>query len=64
MPVKQAADPVAAFFRGASGLAPPRLPRMVTLMDQLLTVPKEKEDLLGDVAEPDLVPLPASVWRR
>lgn len=59
LPVKQAADPVAAFFRAASGLAPPRLPSLVTLMDQLLTVPKEKEDLLGDVAKPDLVPLPA-----
>jgi hypothetical protein len=58
LPVKQAADPVAAFFRAASGLTPPRLPRLVTLVEQLLTVPREKEDLLGGVPEPDLAPLP------
>jgi hypothetical protein len=58
LPVKQAADPVAAFFHAASGLTPPRLPRLVTLVEQLLAVPKEKEDLLGGIPEPDLAPLP------
>lgn len=48
---------MAACFRAASGLAPPHLQRLVTLLDQLLTVPKEKKDLLGEVPEPDLAPL-------
>jgi hypothetical protein len=59
LPVKQAADPVAAFFRAGAGLAPPRLPRLVTLAEQLLSVPKEKKDLLGEVPKPDLAPAPA-----
>jgi hypothetical protein len=58
LPVTHATEPVAAFFQAGAGLAPPRLPRLVTLLDRLLTVPKDKEDLLGGVPEPDLAPPP------
>jgi hypothetical protein len=56
--VAQAARPVAAFFGGAAGLTPPRLPRLTHLIEQLLKSPQDKNHLLGEVPEPELAPLP------
>jgi hypothetical protein len=58
LPVAQATAPVAAFFRAVSGLMPPRLPRLVRLVEQLLTPPQDKGHLLDEVPEPELAPLP------
>lgn len=58
LPVAQAMSPVQAFFQSASGLAPPRLPRLTHLVGQLLTPPQERNHLLDDVPEPELAPLP------
>ena len=49
---------MAAFFGAASGLALPRLPRLVRLVEQLLTRPQDKGHLLDEVPEPELAPLP------
>jgi hypothetical protein len=56
--VAHAATPVAAFFSGAAGLAPPRLPRLTRLVEQLLRPPQDKSHLLDEVPEPELAPLP------
>jgi hypothetical protein len=58
LPVAQATVPLAAFFGAASGPTPPRLPRLMRLVEQLLTPPQDKGHLLDDVPEPELVPLP------
>src|SRR6266567_3107238 len=58
LPVTQATAPVAAFFVAASGPAPPRLPRLVRLVAQLLTPAHDKGHLLDEVPEPELAPLP------
>lgn len=58
LPVAQATAPVAAFFCAVSGLMPPRLPRLVCLVEQLLTPPQDKGHLLDEVPEPELAPLP------
>ena len=58
LPVAQATAPVAAFFGAASGLTPPRLPRLVRLLEQLLTPPQDKGHLLDEMPEPELAPLP------
>ena len=46
------------FFAAASGAAPPRLPRLVRLVEQLLTPAHDQGHLLDEVPEPELVPLP------
>jgi hypothetical protein len=56
--VAQAADPVKAFFQAASGLTPPRLPRLTHLVAQLLAPPHEKTHLLDEVPEPELAQSP------
>jgi hypothetical protein len=56
--VAQATAPVAAFFGAVSGLMPPKLPRLVRLVEQLLTPPQDKGHLLDEVPEPELAPLP------
>jgi len=58
LPVAQATAPVAAFFGAASGLAPPKLPRLVRLVEQLLTPPQDKGHLLDEVLEPELASSP------
>jgi hypothetical protein len=58
LPVAQAVAPVAVFFGAVSGLAPPRLPRLLRLVEQLLAPPQDRGHLLGDVPEPDLAQLP------
>ncbi len=58
LPVARAAGPVAAFFGGVSGVTPPRLPRLVRLVEQLLAAPQDKGHLLDEVPAPELAPLP------
>jgi hypothetical protein len=58
LPVGDAAAPAAAFFSGASGVTPPRLPRLVRLVEQLLTIPQDKGHLLDEVPVPELAPSP------
>ncbi len=58
LPIGNAAAPAAAFFRGGSGVTPPRLPRLVRLVEQLLTVPQDRGHLLDEVPAPELAPLP------
>lgn len=58
LPVAQATAPVAAFFGAASGLAPPKLSRLVRLVEQLLTPPQDKGHLLDEVLEPELASSP------
>lgn len=58
LPVADAVAPTSAFFSGGSGLTPARLPRLVRLVEQLLTVPQDKGHLLDEVPVPDLAPLP------
>ena len=58
LPVAQATAPVAAFFGAASGLTPPRLPRLVRLVEQLADAAAGKGRLLDEVPEPELAPLP------
>ena len=70
LPVTQATSPVSAFFGAVSGLTPPRLPRLVRLVEQLLTPPQDKGHLLDEVPDPELAPLPdpdvfsEEQWRR
>jgi hypothetical protein len=56
--VAQAGAPVTAFFTGAAGLAPPRLPRLTHLVEQLLRPPQDRDHLLDEVPEPELAPMP------
>ena len=58
LPVAQATAPVVAFFGAASGLAPPKLPRLVRLVEQLLMPPQDKGHLLDEVLEPELASSP------
>jgi hypothetical protein len=68
LPVRDAKTPVAEFFRAASGLAVPALPRLMDLTYMLLAPPVERDDLLGDIPDPDLVPagdppiFPEDLW--
>lgn len=58
LPVADAVVPTSAFFSGGSGVTPARLPRLVRLVEQLLTVPQDKGHLLDEVPVPELAPLP------
>lgn len=58
LPVADAVAPTSAFFSGGSGVTPVRLPRLVRLVEQLLTVPQDKGHLLDEVPVPELAPLP------
>lgn len=56
LPVADAVRPTDRFFSAASGLAGPPLPRLLDLVQMLLTPAAERDDLAADVPEPDLVP--------
>jgi hypothetical protein len=58
LPVADAVVPTSAFFSGGSGVTPARLPRLVRLVEQLLSVPQDKGHLLDEVPVPELAPLP------
>jgi hypothetical protein len=56
LPVADAVRPTDRFFSAASGLADPLLPRLLDLVQLLLTPSAERDDLATDLPEPDLVP--------
>jgi hypothetical protein len=58
LPVADAVRPTDRFFSAASGLADPLLPRLLDLVQLLLTPAAERDDLATDLPEPDLVPPP------
>lgn len=47
--------PTSVFFRSSVGLSVPSAPRLMDVVYLLLTPPAERDDLVGEVPEPDLV---------
>ncbi len=70
LPVTNAVTPAEAFFRGGAGLALPTVPRLVDVVELLLTPTVHRDDLGDAVLEPDLAPTPdpdrfsEETWRR
>jgi len=60
LPLAGAERPTSAFFGAGAGLRLPSVPGLVGLVEMLLVPAQERDGLGGDVAEPDLAPLPAS----
>lgn len=58
LPVSDALRPTDRFFAAAAGLAGPLVPRLLDLVQLLLTPAAERDDLVTDLPEPDLVPPP------
>lgn len=58
LPLSDAARSTGAFFHAATGLATPVAPRLCDLVRLLLTPTQERDDLIANVPEPDLIPLP------
>ena len=56
--MSDAGGPTSAFFRAAAGPTSPLLPRLLDLVQLLLTPAAERDDLVAGVPEPDLVPPP------
>ncbi|GAB3500866.1 hypothetical protein [Amycolatopsis cihanbeyliensis] len=56
LPVAEAVRPVEAFFHGASGLAVPTVPALPALVSLLLRPAPERDKLIGEVPEPELLP--------
>jgi hypothetical protein len=58
LPLADAVRPTDRFFHAAAGLASPLLPRLLDLVQLLLTPVAERDDLVADLPEPDLAPSP------
>lgn len=58
LPLTDASGPTGAFFHAATGLATPLALRLCDLVRLLITPTQERDDLIADVPEPDLIPLP------
>lgn len=56
LPIAQAVAPIEEYFRGSVGLASPAVPTLSSLVSLLLRPPVERDDLVGDLPQPDLVP--------
>jgi hypothetical protein len=56
LPLADAAGPTGEFFRFGAGVVPPGQVRLLDLVGLLLTPSARKEDLGGELPEPDLVP--------
>lgn len=56
LPLADAERVTAVFFREGAGLAVPGAVRLLSLVHLLLTPPAERDDLVGEVPEPDLAP--------
>jgi hypothetical protein len=56
LPIAQAVAPIEEYFRGSVGLANPAVPTLSSLVSLLLRPPVERDDLVGELPEPDLVP--------
>ena len=58
LPVAHASGLVAVFFRAAAGLAQPTAVRLSSLVEMLLSPPRDRDPLGEPVPEPQLAPLP------
>jgi hypothetical protein len=58
LPLPEASRPTGVFFRAAAGVRSPLLPRLLDLVQLLLTPAAERDDLTAGVPEPDLAPPP------
>jgi hypothetical protein len=56
LPISDAVAPVEKFFLGSSGLAVPTVPSLSSLVSLLLRPAPERDKLVGEVPEPELVP--------
>jgi hypothetical protein len=69
-PVADTVKATGAFFHGVSGIDVPPAPRLTSLVDLLLSPPRERESLGKPVPEPELAPLPdpdafsSETWQR
>jgi hypothetical protein len=68
LPAGRATAPTAVFFRAAAGTTQPTAARLTSLVDVLLSPPRERDPLGEPIPEPELAPLPdpdrfdADVW--
>lgn len=58
LPAAQATGPTGVFFRSATGTTEPIAVRLASLVDVLLSPPRERDPLGDPVPEPELAPLP------
>jgi hypothetical protein len=56
LPVAHAVGPLEEYFRGAVGPATPAVATLSSLVSLLLRPPVERDDLVGELPRPDLVP--------
>ena len=56
LPVATAGTPTAVFFRAVTGTVQPTAPRLTSLVDMLLSPPRERDPLGEPVPEPELAP--------
>jgi hypothetical protein len=56
LPIADAVAPVEKFFQGSAGLAVPAVPSLSALVSLLLRPAPERDKLVGEVPEPELVP--------
>jgi hypothetical protein len=56
--IADAARPAAAFFQGATGSKTPSVLRLRDMVRMLITPSTERDDLVGEVPEPELMPPP------
>jgi hypothetical protein len=56
LPIADAVAPVERFFHGSSGLVVPAVPSLSALVSLLLRPAPERDKLVGEVPEPELVP--------
>ncbi|WP_116050631.1 hypothetical protein [Amycolatopsis palatopharyngis] len=70
LPIADAVRPVEAFFHGAAGLAVPTVPALPALVSLLLRPAPERDKLVGEIPEPELMPAESldrfsdEHWRR
>ncbi|GAA5166569.1 MULTISPECIES: hypothetical protein [Amycolatopsis] len=70
LPIADAVAPVERFFSAAAGFDVPTVPSLPSLVSLLLRPAPEREELVGEVPEPELVPAEAAdyysdeQWRR
>jgi hypothetical protein len=56
LPVPTALNPLIVYFQSSAGVAPPGVPALSSLVSLLLRPPVERDDLVGELPQPDLAP--------
>jgi hypothetical protein len=70
LPIADAVTPVDSFFHAGAGVAPPTVPSLSALVSLLLRPAPDRDQLVGEVPEPELVPAERTdafgdeQWRR